>query len=137
MVLRLLNLNQAQGDEGEELDLLRMSLPQQTDADGSLAALFTALVPEGTQLNAEHIEALVHDAGLQYDAKVWRLGQLSLHALKTVAETLVKGLLLRVLDDPLAVSKGVDDLSLLTTHLNQIERQQTPNLLAQVCGEPI
>ena len=91
-----MNLNQAQGDEGEELDLLRMSLPQQTDADSSLAALFTALVPEGTQLNAEHIEALVHDAGLQYEAKVWRLGQLSLHALKTVAETLVKGLLLRV-----------------------------------------
>jgi len=73
----------------------------------------------------------------QYEAKLLRSGQLSLHALKTVAETLVKGLLLRVLDDPLAVSKGVDDLSLLTTHLNQIERQQTPNLLAQVCGEPI
>ena len=37
VVLRL--LNQVQGDEGQALDLLRMSLPQQTDVDSSLAAL--------------------------------------------------------------------------------------------------
>ena len=124
-----------------------MSLPQQTDTDSSpaallkalvritdnagyevpaslaqLRALFTALVPEGTQLNTEHIAALVHDTGLQYEAKLLGLDQLSLQALKTVAETDVK---------------GADDLSPLTTHLSQIERQQATNLLAQVRGEPI
>ena len=71
-----------------------------------LRALFTALVPKRTQLNTEHIAALVHDTGLQYEAKLLGLGQLSLHALKTVSETDAKGLLLQVLDDLLAVSKG-------------------------------
>ena len=42
VVLRL--LNQVQGDEGQALHLLRMSLPQQTDADSSLVALLEALV---------------------------------------------------------------------------------------------
>ena len=160
VVLRM--LNHVQGDEGQARDLLRMSLPQQTDAGSSLAALLealvritdapgyevpasvpqlrallTALVPEGAQLNAEYIAALVRDTGLQYEAKLLGLDQLSLQALKTVAEADVKGLLLQVLDDLLAVSKGSDDLSALTTHLSQIERQQATNLLAQVRGEPI
>ena len=71
-----------------------------------LRALFTGLVPEGTQLNTEHIAALVHDTGWQYEAKLLGLGQRSLQAPKTVAETEVKGLPLQVLDDLLAVSKG-------------------------------
>ncbi len=160
VVLRM--LNHVQGDEGQALDLLRMSLPHQTDADSSLAALLealgritdapgyevpasvaqlrallTTLVPEGTQLNAEHIAALVRATGLQYEAKLIDLDQLSPQALKTVAETDVKGLLLQVLDDLLAVSKRSDDLSPLTAHLSQIERQQATNLLAQARGEPI
>ena len=160
VVLRM--LNHVQGDEGQALDLLRMSLPQQTDAGSSLAALLealgrvtdapgyevpasvtqlralrAALVPEGTQLNAEHIAALVLNTGLQYEAKLLRLDQLSPQALKTVAETDVKGLLLQVLDDLLALPKGSDDLSPLTAHLSQIERQLAANLLTQVRGEPI
>lgn len=112
-------LNHVQGDEGQALGLLRMSLPQQTDADSSpaallealaritdapgyevpasvtrLRALLAALVPEGTQLNAEHIAALVRATGLQYEARLLGLDRLSPQALKTVAEADVKGLLL-------------------------------------------
>ena len=68
----------------------------------------------------EHTAALVHDTDLQYKAELLGLNQPFLRAVKTVAETDIKAVLLEVLVDQPAESKGADSLSSLTTHWRQI-----------------